>query len=127
MQMYNKWNVTILVLGVFLYGILMFINSTAAFVVLLIVCTYIFIYNIIIFPRDRIAISKFYNEHIESCYFRDLKIERLKVDNYKCKVCNSPVTFDTSECVHITYTNLGSESIEDVITVCKVCTSKHNY
>ena len=82
MQMYNKLNVTILVLGVFLYGILMFINSTIAFVVLLIVCTYIFIYNIIILPRDRIAISKFYNEHIESCYFRDLKIERLKVDNY---------------------------------------------
>ena len=127
MQMYNKLNVTILVLGVFLYGILMFINSTIAFVVLLIVCTYIFIYNIIILPRDRIAISKFYNEHIESCYFRDLKIERLKVDNYKCKVCKSDVTFDTSDCVHITYTNLGSESIEDVITVCKVCTSKYNY
>ena len=46
MQMYNKLNVTILVLGVFLYGILMFINSSIAFVVLLIVCTYIFIYNI---------------------------------------------------------------------------------
>ena len=127
MQMYNKLNVTILVLGVFLYVILMFINSTIAFVVLLILCTYIFIYNIIILPRDRIAISKFYNEHIESCYFRDLKIERLKIDNYKCKVCNSEVTFDTSDCVHITYTNLGNESTEDVVTICKVCTSKHNY
>ena len=127
MQMYNKLNVTILVLGVFLYGILMFINSTIAFVVLLIVCTYIFIYNIIILPRDRIAMSIFYNEHIESCYFRDLKIERLKLDNYKCKVCISDVTFDTSECVHITYTNLGSETIADVVTVCKVCNSKHNY
>ena len=125
MQMYNKLNVTILVLGVFLYGILMFINSTIAFVVLLIVCTYIFIYNIIILPRDRIAISKFYNEHIESCYFRDLKVERLKIDNYKCKVCNSLVTFDTSECVHITYTNLGHESTEDVVTVCKVCTREY--
>ena len=125
MQMYNKLNVTILVLGVFLYGILMFINSTIAFVVLLIVCTYIFIYNIIILPRDRIAISKFYNEHIQSCYFRDLKIERLKIDNYKCKVCNSEVTFDISECVHITYTNLGNESTEDVFTVCKECTSNY--
>ena len=127
MQMYNKLNVTILVLGVFLYGVLMFINSTIAFVVLIILCTYIFIYNIIIFPRARIAITKFYNEHIESCYFRDLKIERLKIDNHKCSVCNSKVTFDTSECVHITYTNLGSETTEDVVTVCKVCTSKHNY
>lgn len=127
MQMYNKLNVTILVLGVFLYGILMFINSTIAFVVLLIVCTYIFIYNIIILPRDRIAIAKFYNEHIESCYFRDLKIERLKVDQYMCKVCNSVVTFDTSDCVHITYTNLGSETIADVTTICKKCISKQNY
>ena len=125
MQMYNKLNVTILVLGVFLYGILMFINSTIAFVVIIIVCTYIFIYNIIILPRDRIAMYKFYNEHIESCYFRDLKIERLKVDKYMCKACNSVVTFDTSDCVHITYTNLGNESIEDVVTVCKVCNSKH--
>lgn len=127
MQMYNKLNVTILVLGVFLYGILMFINSTIAYVVLLIVCTYIFIYNNIILPRDRIVISKFYNEHIESCYFWDLKVKRLKIDNYKCKVCKSEVTFDTSECVHITYTNLGHESTEDVITVCKVCTSKYKY
>ena len=125
MQMYNKLNVTILVLGVFLYGILMYINSTAAFVVLIIVCTYIFIYNVILLPRDRIAMYKFYNEHIESCYFRDLKIERLKVDKYMCKACNSVVTFDTSDCVHITYTNLGNESIEDVVTVCKVCNSKH--
>ena len=125
MQMYNKLNVTILVLGVFLYGILMFINSTIAFIVLIILCTYIFIYNIIILPRDRIAMYKFYSEHIESCYFRDLKIERLKVDKYMCKACNSVVTFDTSDCVHITYTNLGNESIEDVVTVCKVCNSKH--
>ena len=125
MQMYNKLNVTILVLGVFLYGILMFINSTIAFIVLIIVCTYIFIYNIIILPRDRLAMYKFYSEHIESCYFRDLKIERLKVDQYMCKACNSVVTFDTSDCVHITYTNLGNESIEDVVTVCKVCNSKH--
>lgn len=127
MQMYNKLNVTILVLGVILYGILMFINSTISFIVLLIVCTYIFIYNVIIFPRDRIAISKFYTEHKESCYFRDLKIERLKVDNYKCKVCNSEVTFDTSDCMHISYTNLGNESTEDVVTVCKVCNSNHKY
>lgn len=127
MQMYNKLNVTILVLGVILYGILMFINSTISFIVLIIVCTYIFIYNVIILPRDRIAISKFYTEHKESCYFRDLKIERLKVDNYKCKVCNSEVTFDTSECMHITYTNLGNESTADVVTVCKVCNSNHKY
>ena len=127
MQMYNKLNVTILVLGVFLYGILMFINSTIAFVVLLIVCTYIFIYNIIILPRDRIAMYEFYKEHMDSCYFRDLKIERLIEDNHKCSVCKSKVTFDTSECVHITYTNLGSETIADVTTICKKCISKQNY
>ena len=64
-----------------------------------------------------------YLNHLKSTYWKAIKLERLKYDNCQCYSCKKPVTFYTSHCHHKTYTNLGKETIKDVITLCSKCHS----
>ena len=65
-----------------------------------------------------------YLEYIKGDKFKELKIERLKLDEYRCQMCSTNVDISTSHCHHITYIRLGKESLSDVSTLCKECHKK---
>ena len=59
-----------------------------------------------------------YVEHLMSEKWKQTKLTRLLIDDFKCKQCNKPITAETSHCHHITYQNLGDEGMKDVVSVC---------
>ena len=59
-----------------------------------------------------------YVEHLMSDKWKQTKLARLLIDDFKCQQCNKPITAETSHCHHITYQNLGNEGMKDVVSVC---------
>ena len=59
-----------------------------------------------------------YVNHLMSEKWKQTKLTRLLIDDFKCKQCNKPITAETSHCHHITYQNLGDEGMKDVVSVC---------
>ena len=59
-----------------------------------------------------------YVNHLMSEKWKQTKLTRLLIDDFKCKQCNKPITAETSHCHHITYQNLGNEGMKDVVSVC---------
>mgnify|MGYP000420916392 FL=1 len=64
---------------------------------------------------------EFYVNHLMSEKWKQTKLTRLLIDDFKCKQCNKPITAETSHCHHITYQNLGDEGMKDVVSVCPKC------
>ena len=62
-----------------------------------------------------------YIEHLMSEKWKQTKLTRLLIDDFKCQQCNKPITAETSHCHHITYQNLGDEGMKDVVSVCPQC------
>lgn len=67
---------------------------------------------------------QFYLDHISSNKFKELKLNRLVIDNFECQQCHCKVTAETSHCHHITYKRLGAEKYKDLVTVCPLCHDK---
>ena len=65
-----------------------------------------------------------YIEHIKGDKFKKLKMERLKLDDYKCQICFKQVDEKTSHCHHITYLRVLNEKISDLSTLCPCCHKK---
>lgn len=65
-----------------------------------------------------------YLEYIKGEKFKELKMERLKLDEYKCKICFKKVDEKTSHCHHITYLRVLNEKISDLSTLCPCCHKK---
>ena len=62
-----------------------------------------------------------YVEHLMSDKWKQTKLTRLLIDDFKCQQCDKPITAETSHCHHITYKNLGDEGMKDVVSVCPQC------
>lgn len=58
-----------------------------------------------------------YLEYIKCEKFKELKMKRLKLDEYKCQICFKKVDEKTSHCHHITYLRVLNEKISDLSTV----------
>lgn len=65
-----------------------------------------------------------YLEYIKGEKFKELKMERLKLDEYRCQICFKQVDEKTSHCHHITYLRLLNEKISDLSTLCPCCHKK---
>lgn len=65
-----------------------------------------------------------YIEHIKGDKFKKLKMERLKLDDYKCQICFKQIDEMTSHCHHITYLRVLNEKISDLSTLCRCCHNK---
>ena len=65
-----------------------------------------------------------YVEYIKGEKFKELKMERLKLDEYKCQICFKKVDEMTSHCHHITYLRVLNEKISDLSTLCRCCHNK---
>ena len=65
-----------------------------------------------------------YVEYIKGDKFKELKMERLKLDEYKCQICFKKVDEKTSHCHHITYLRVLNEKISDLSTLCPCCHKK---
>ena len=60
-----------------------------------------------------------YFEYIHSEDWQKQRIKRLKIDNFACVQCGSPLNLQVH---HLTYDRLGNENIEtDLITLCRYC------
>ena len=71
--------------------------------------------------RDKDFSRDTYVEHLMSDKWKQTKLTRLLIDNFKCQQCNKPITAETSHCHHITYQNLRDEGMKDVVSVCPQC------
>lgn len=69
-------------------------------------------------PRDE------YVEYIKGEKFKELKMERLQLDEYRCQICFKKVDEKTSHCHHITYLRVLNEKISDLSTLCPCCHKK---
>lgn len=67
-----------------------------------------------------------YEEYIgRSPRWQEKRVERLKIDNFKCVVCGETHNLHVH---HITYENLGNEDVDnDLVTLCKGCHMKIEY
>ena len=65
-----------------------------------------------------------YLEYIKGDKFKELKIERLQLDEYRCQICFKKVDEKTSHCHHITYLRVLNEKISDLSTLCPCCHKK---
>lgn len=62
-----------------------------------------------------------YNIYLLSEHWRNLRIIALERDKYICQFCKlEPAT----EVHHLTYKNLGNESLDELISYCRVCHGK---
>lgn len=59
-----------------------------------------------------------YDEHMKSDYWRKIRFQVRERDKHKCRHCGSGMNL---VCHHITYENLGNESLDDLLTLCKRC------
>ena len=71
--------------------------------------------------RDKDFSRDTYVEHLMSDKWKQTKLTRLLIDNFKCQQCNKQITAETSHCHHITYQNLEDEGMKDVVSVCPQC------
>ena len=62
-----------------------------------------------------------YIDHLMSDKWKQTKLKRLIIDDFKCQQCNKPITAETSHCHHITYKNLRDERMKDMVSVCPQC------
>ena len=62
-----------------------------------------------------------YIDHLMSDKWKQTKLKRLLIDDFKCQQCNKPITAETSHCHHITYQNLRDEGMKDMVSVCPQC------
>ena len=69
-------------------------------------------------PREK------YVEYIKGEKFKELKMERLKLDEHRCQICSKKVNEKTSHCHHITYLRVLNEKISDLSTLCPCCHKK---
>lgn len=65
-----------------------------------------------------------YVEYIKGEKFKELKMERLQLDEYRCQICFKKVDEKTSHCHHITYLRVLNEKISDLSTLCPCCHKK---
>ena len=65
-----------------------------------------------------------YLEYIKGEKFKELKMERLQLDEYRCQICFKKVDEKTSHCHHITYLRVLNEKISDLSTLCPCCHKK---
>lgn len=62
-----------------------------------------------------------YQKYINSKWWREKRMERLKLDGFKCQLCGSGMNLNVH---HINYENLGKENIDDIVTLCRSCHAK---
>lgn len=56
--------------------------------------------------------------YLRSAEWFDLRAEVMARDNYKCTSCGTPHLL---ECHHISYENLGAESLDQLTILCRTC------
>lgn len=69
--------------------------------------------------QDDILLSLFKNnksQYMKSEMWQSKRLEVLRRDNHKCVVCNKKDNLDIH---HISYENVGNESLDDLVTVCR--------
>lgn len=65
-----------------------------------------------------------YKLYLETEHWKHFRAETLKFAQYKCQLCNSK---DTELNVHHkNYDNVGRETFNDVIVLCKLCHGTHH-
>lgn len=65
------------------------------------------------------VINVTYHQYIGSQAWRRKRKERLEIDDYRCARCKDNSAW--LEVHHLTYDRLGSERMEDLITLCRDC------
>ncbi|MFN3528594.1 MAG: HNH endonuclease [Bacteroidia bacterium] len=60
----------------------------------------------------------FYLSHLQSNYWRSIRLQVLERDEWLCQSCKQTKAIDVH---HLTYKNLGNEELNDLISYCRPC------
>ncbi len=74
--------------------------------------------------------TEFYKRYIRSIKWKKKAAERIEYDGRKCRMCNRPESTCRNglSVHHISYKNLGHESLNEIISLCPGCHQKlHRY
>jgi hypothetical protein len=63
----------------------------------------------------------FYRNHLQSEYWKRIRLEVLERDRRLCQYCNMA---EATEVHHLTYKNLGKEFLHELISYCRACHKK---
>jgi 5-methylcytosine-specific restriction endonuclease McrA len=63
----------------------------------------------------------FYRNHLQSEYWKNIRRHALERDNRICQSCKKE---QATEVHHLTYKNLGNESLDELISYCRACHEK---
>jgi hypothetical protein len=78
-------------------------------------------FNVIRCPAYSSAKKLIHDEYMKTDTWKKKRFERLQKDNFRCVMCGTAYNL----CVHhISYKNLGNESMDDLITLCERCHKK---
>lgn len=66
-------------------------------------------------------VSTAYQRYLASPEWRAKRRQRLGIDSFKCARCESD---EQLEVHHLTYDRLGSERMDDLLTLCRICHKK---
>lgn len=59
-----------------------------------------------------------YKKYLNSKEWKERRLQRLEIDGYKCACCGTDKNLNVH---HLTYDMIGSEEMDDLITMCKDC------
>lgn len=62
-----------------------------------------------------------YAKHLRSPEFRALRLERFKLDDYRCYLCGQQFEIKDLTFDHSHYKNVGHETVDDGKTACQWC------
>ena len=62
--------------------------------------------------------QKDYRDYINSKAWKIKRLERIKLDGYRCQICGTTRRLNVH---HLTYIRLGCEDLDDLITLCESC------
>lgn len=62
--------------------------------------------------------SKEYYNYLKSKDWAARRLERMKIDKFRCQMCGSKHNLNVH---HLTYDRLGCEKMTDLLTLCKYC------
>ena len=74
-------------------------------------------------PLNKLVIEtarpyRFYGYYINSSKWKKIRQKRIEKDGYRCSLCGSAINLNVH---HISYDRLGSEDLEDLVTLCRNC------
>ncbi len=77
-------------------------------------------------PGDSAGFWCCYNNYLQSRAWGEKRAARIEADGCKCAACGLIAAATVLQVHHLNYRNVGNESAEDLVTLCRCCHAIHH-